>query len=118
MKNLLLLLLLLPFFSFGQGVHSQDIVSNIDEVKLYLTAGQMNHKQSVKLVKGRNKLKFSGISAYADPQSIQFKGRGDYRLVSVSTEMDFLAAAQFNPQISILKDTLEILLNNLQYTKD
>lgn len=118
MKNFLLLLIFSPLFSFGQTVHSQDIASNIDEVKLYLTAGQMNHKQSVKLVKGRNKLKFSGVSAYADPKSIQFKGAGDYRLVSVSTEMDFLAAEQFNPRISVLKDSLEILQDNLQFTKD
>ena len=118
MKNLLLLFICLPLFSFGQRVNSQDITSDIDEVKLYLTAGQMNHKQRVKLMKGRNKLKFSGISAYADPQSIQFKGVGDYRLVSVSTEMDFLAAEQFNPRISILKDSLEVLQDNLQFTKD
>ena len=118
MKNICLILLFCPIFSFGQSVHSQDIASNIDEVKLYLTAGQMNHKQEVKLMKGRNKLKFSGISAYADPQSIQFKGVGDYRLVSVSTEMDFLAAEQFNPRISVLKDSLEALQDKLQFTKD
>ena len=118
MKNICLLLLFCPLFSFGQTVHSQDISSDIDEVKLYLTAGQMSHKQKVQLRKGRNKLKFSGISAYADPQSIQFKGDGDYRLVSVSTEMDFLAAEQFNPQISVLKDSLEVLQDKLQFTKD
>jgi len=118
MKNFCLLLLFVPIFSFGQSVHSQDITSNIDEVKLYLTAGQMNHKQQVKLMKGRNKLKFSGISAYTDPPSIQFKGAGKYRLVSVSTEMDFLAAEQFNPRISVLKDSLEILQDELQFTKD
>ena len=118
MKNFCLLLLFCPIFSFGQTVHSQDIASNIDEVKLYLTAGQMNHKQTVKLVKGRNKLKFSGISAYADPQSIQFKGSGNYHLVSVSTEMDFLAAEQFNPRISVLKDSLEALQDQLQFSKD
>lgn len=118
MKIFCLLLILCPFLSFGQTVHSQDVVSNIDEVKLYLTAGQMTHKQKLKLVKGRNKLKFSGVSAYADPQSIQFKGIGDYRLVSVSTEMDFLAAEQFNPRISVLKDSLEILQDKLQFSSD
>lgn len=118
MKTFVLLFLLFPLISFGQSVHSQDIASNIDEVKLYLTAGQMKHNQSLKLVKGRNKLKFSGISAYADPQSIQFKGTGSYRLVSVSTEMDFLAAEQFNPRISVLKDSLEIFQDKLQFTKD
>lgn len=118
MKSILLLILLSPFMSIGQTVHSQNIASNIDEVKLYLTAGQMTHKQPVKLLKGRNKLKFSGISAYADPKSIQFKGTGTYRLVSVSTEMDFLAAEQFNPAISVLKDSLEIFQDKLQFVRD
>lgn len=118
MKYSFLLLFFLPVFSFAQTVHSQDISSNIDEVKLYFTAGQMCHRESLQLKEGRNKLKFSGISAYADPQSIQFKGLGKYRLVSVSTEMDFLAAEQFNPRISVLKDLLEALQDELQFTKD
>lgn len=103
---------------FTQEIHTQQIKSSIDEVKLYLTAGQMYHHQDVKLVKGRNKLIFSGISAYADPQSIQFLAEGNYRLVSVSTEMDFLAAENFNPRISVLKDSLEMLLANQQDVKD
>lgn len=118
MKYFVFLLLVLPFISFGQSVHKQNVPSNIDEVKLYLTAGQMNHKQPVQLKKGRNKLIFPGISAYADPQSIQFIGSGTYRLVSVSTEMDFLAAEQFNPRISVLKDSLESLQDEWQFTND
>lgn len=118
MRNLLAILLFSPVFSFGQSVHTQQVASNIDEVKLYLTAGQMSHQQSVRLMKGRNKLVFPGISAYADPQSIQFKASGAYRLVSVSTEMDFLAAEQFNPRISVLKDSLELLQDDLQLTTD
>lgn len=118
MKKLFLLFLLTPMMSFGQTISDQVIKSNIDEVKLYLTAGQMIHNQQVKLKPGRNKLKFSGVSAYADPASIQFKGDGSYRLVSVSTEMDFLAAEEFNPQISVLKDSLEVLKDVLQNVND
>ena len=91
MKKIQILLLLLPFFGMTQKVNEQKVSSTIDEVKLYLTAGQMTHNQEIKFLKGRNKLVFSGISAFADPQSIQFAASGDYRLVSVSTEMDFLA---------------------------
>ncbi|MFT5777613.1 MAG: hypothetical protein ACI837_000561 [Crocinitomicaceae bacterium] len=125
MKKRLFLFTLLPFLvglvssqSFGQKVHDQQIDSPIDEVKLYLTAGQMIHHQDIKLVQGRNRLVFSGISAYADPQSIQFTAVGNYRLVSVSTEMDFLAAESFNPRISVLKDSLELLLDRFQTNKD
>jgi len=118
MKKVYLLLLFIPFFGMGQAINDQVVSSNIDEVKLYLTAGQMTHNQRVELRQGRNKLKFSGISAYADPASIQFTGDGDYRLVSVSTEMDFLAAEEFNPRISTLKDSLEFLKDKLQNVND
>ena len=109
MKTIQLLFMLVPLLGWGQQIQEQVIKSNIDEVKLYLTAGQMIHKQKVHMQKGRNKLIFSGVSAYADPSSIQFNAEGEYRLVSVSTEMDFLAAEEFNPRISELKDTLENL---------
>ena len=118
MKKHYLLFLLLPFFGQSQEINYQDLKTNIDKVKLYLTAGQMTHEQDVKLTKGRNKMIFSGISAYADPQSIQFKGENDYKLVSVSTEMDFLAAEEFNPRISVFKDSLESLNDEQQSVSD
>ncbi len=120
MKQILLTLTTVMLFSTlnAQDYTKQILNTEIDEVKLFLTAGEMGHNQEIKLKKGRNKLIFAGISAYADPQSIQFLASGNYRLVSVSTEMDFLAAEQFNPEISILKDSLERLSDNHQNTLD
>jgi len=118
MKRLLFLLALLPSFINAQTINRQVIDSDIDEVKLYLTAGQMVHNQDVTMKAGRNKLIFSGISAYADPQSIQFISQGDFRLVSVSTEMDFLAAEEFNPRIKVLRDSLEMLSDLHQANAD
>ncbi|MFT6923070.1 MAG: hypothetical protein ACJA1C_002078 [Crocinitomicaceae bacterium] len=118
MKKLLLLIVLMPFIASAQNVNQQVIKSNIDEVKLYLTAGEIKHQQEIKLTKGRNKLIFSGISAYADPQSIQFLSDGAYNIVSVSTEMDFLAAESFNPRISVLKDSMEFMKDAYQENLD
>ena len=110
--------MLIPFLGMAQKPNEINVKSQIKKVKLFLTAGEMMHQTEVKLVKGRNKLVFSGISAFADPQSIQFASSQSYRLVSVSTEMDFLAAEQFNPRIAILKDSLENLKDALQLNTD
>lgn len=118
MKNLLALLLLLPAVTFAQKMSEQTIKSEVKKVKLFLTAGEMTHEIPIKFVKGRNKLIFSGISAFADPASIQFTASGDYRIVSVSTEIDFLAAEQFNPRIKVLKDSLEQLKERHQANID
>ena len=119
MKALTLtLILFLTNQLFAQTVQTQFIKSEIKKVKLFLTSGEMYHDQTVKLQKGRNKLIFTGISAFADPKSIQFTGEGAFKLVSVSTEMDFLAAEGFNPRIKLLQDSLEELKDRYQFNQD
>ena len=118
MKQLWIVFVLMTTVGNAQKVEKQIIKTEVDEVKLFLTAGEMAHHEKVSLKKGRNRIVFTGISAYADPQSIQFVGDGKYRLVSVSTEMDFLAAEQFNPEISVLKDSLENLSDAHQNSQD
>ncbi len=118
MKKLFFCLLVIPYFLNAQATQTQHIKSEIKKIKLFLTSGEMIHEQTIKLPKGRSKLVFSGISAFADPQSIRFSGEGKYRLVSVSTEMDFLAAENFNPRIAQLKDSLENLKDKFQANDD
>lgn len=118
MKQIWIAFVLISIVGYAQKIEKQVIKTAADEVKLFLTAGEMGHHEKITLKKGRNKLIFTGISAYADPQSIQFLGEGNYRLVSVSTEMDFLAAEQFNPEISVLKDSLESLTDAHQNNQD
>lgn len=113
-----LLFFLLPMAGFTQNIQEQVLKTDIKRVKLFLTAGEMTHETPVKLVKGRNKVIFSGISAFADPRTIQFTGSGNFRLVSLSTEMDFLAAEQWNPRIKILNDSLEQLKDRYQMNVD
>jgi hypothetical protein len=117
-KILIIAAFLMPFIAPAQTPQLQYVKSEIKQVKLFLTSGEMLHEQPVKLMKGRNKLIFPGISAFADPQSIQFVGDGKYRLVSVSTEMDFMAAESFNPRIAVLKDSLETLKDKHQANED
>lgn len=113
-----LLMVLFPLAIFAQNIHEQVLKTEIKRVKLFLTAGEMTHETQVKLTKGRNKIIFSGISAFADPRTIQFTGSGTFRMVSISTEMDFLAAEQWNPRIKILADSLEHLKDRHQLNVD
>lgn len=113
-----LVLVLFPIAIFAQNMQEQVLKTEIKKVKLFLTAGEMTHETPVKLTKGRNKIIFSGISAFADPRTIQFTGSGSFRLVSISTEMDFLAAEQWNPRIKILADSLEQLKDRHQLNVD
>ena len=114
----LLIVLFLPILGFGQQTNELILRSEIKKVKLFLTAGEMTHESPLQLKKGRNKIIYTGISAFADPNSIQFTASGNFRLVSVSTEMDFLAAEQFNPKIKVLKDSLDQFKDKHQANQD
>jgi len=101
----LLALTTCSLFSWSQNI--KNIQSDIDEVKLYLTAGEIKRNKEIKLKKGRNKVVFKGISAYVDEQSIQFKGDQNFTIVSISTEMDFFTTQFLNEEVNKLKDSLE-----------
>ncbi len=114
MKHLFFLVCFIPSAFFGQEVNKQVLRTEVKKIKLFLTSGEMMHEKEVKLSKGRNKLIYAGISAFADPRSIQFNSSGKFRLVSVNSEIDFMAAENFNPKIVVLKDSLEILQDKQQ----
>lgn len=109
MKNSLFAFLFLPLSFFAQLENRVEVTSDINGVKLYLTAGEIQRNIQVNVNAGRNRIVFKGISAYADPQSIQFKTNNTVNLVSTSTEMDFFAGEAFNPRIVELRDSLSSL---------
>ena len=118
MKRLLFALLLIPVIGIAQKTNTVRLESPVSKVKLFPSSGEMFHQKEVKLVEGRNQLIFTGISAYADPQSIQFGSNNDYRLISITTELDFKTAEMQNLRIVKLKDSLEILNDLVQLNKD
>lgn len=118
MKRLLFTLLMIPFIGTAQKMNTVRLESPISKVKLFPSSGEMFHQKDVKLVEGRNQLIFTGISAYADPQSIQFGSNKEYRLISITTELDFKTAEMQNLRIVKLKDSLETLNDLVQLNKD
>ncbi|SFT67378.1 conserved hypothetical protein [Lishizhenia tianjinensis] len=92
--------------SFAQE-KTLELTSAISDVKLYLTAGEITRNAKLELAQGRNKIIFKGISAYADPASLQFSGDKDFTIVSTSTEMDFFTVENLNDRLNELKDSLQ-----------
>jgi hypothetical protein len=100
-------LLLLSVPVIGQiKIHDQDLETKIDQVKVFMTGAELVRTPSIVLKQGRNKLVFTGISAYADPSSLQFKAVKDFRIISVNTEMDYLNYKRSNKRITSLTDSL------------
>lgn len=118
MKRLLFTLLLIPFIGVAQKMNTVRLDVPVSKVKLFPSSGEMFHQKDIKLVEGRNQLIFTGLSAYADPQSIQFASNKEYRLISITTELDFKTAEMQNLRIVKLKDSLEMLNDQVQLNRD
>lgn len=118
MRKLLFTLLLIPFFGTTQKINSIRLDVPISQVKLFPSSGEMIHQKDIKLMTGRNQLIFTDLSAQVDPQSIQFSSDKEYRLISITTELDFKSAEVRNERIVKLKDSLDKLNDDSQLNRD
>ncbi len=118
MKIFLFTLLLIPFIGTTQKINTIRLDVPISKVKLYPSSGEMIHQKDIKLVEGRNQLIFTGISTHVDPQSIQFASNKSYRLISVSSELDFKSIEIQNARIIRLKDSMNMLTDQVQLNND
>ena len=85
-----LLLSFISTLSFSQNDHKQVINSDIKDVTVFITGGEVTRDIKVNLKTGRNILVYSGISSVVDSKSIQFRSTEKLDIVSVSTELDYL----------------------------
>lgn len=94
-------------WSFGQIDHKQIIASEIKDVTVFITGGEITRDVKVNLKSGRNILVYSGISSVVDSKSIQFKSTEKLDIVSVSTELDYLKFTDNHPRAKVLNDSLK-----------
>ena len=93
----------------AQLVNTVKSKTSIQSITVFLTGGEITRNSKVKLKKGINELKFTGISTVIDSKSIQFSTDSPHYLVSISTEMDYITGFESNPQIKKIKDSLELI---------
>lgn len=115
MRKMVLLLgaTISTFYMFSQEITETKIKSKIDKVTVFVTGGEVSRTSTVNVKKGRNKLIFTGISTVADNKSVQFAADGPFNLVSVSSEIDYLSFGTTNGRIKTVKDSLDLLRNQI-----
>ena len=111
MKNLLTFAALfsLCFTGIAQDINEIKINSQIEDVTVFLTGGEVHRTAKVNVKPGRNKLIFTRISTVADNKSVQFNADKPYNLVSVSSEIDYLTFIDNNPRIKTINDSMKII---------
>jgi hypothetical protein len=116
MKIKLTLIFFALFFStlkiFAQ-ISSQQVVSKIEKVTVFTSGAEVLRKAKITVPAGKTEFVFSGIARNIDKQSIQVKGEGNFTILSVIHQINYLKEQDRQKEISSLLAKSQILKRNL-----
>jgi uncharacterized protein (TIGR02231 family) len=87
----------------------KDIKAEIKHVTVFPDRAQIDHETSVSLLAGKSVLKLSGLSPYIDVQSIQIKGYGEFTILSVNHQNNYLQNLEDSPEVKNIRSQIETL---------
>lgn len=105
------------------GAFSQNInvSSNIKDVTVFLNGAQIYREAAKTIPAGTNVLVFDDVSPFVQPNSIQLKGKGDFTVLSVSFQNNYMKAKEMSPEVKVLQDSVDainkrIRMNEMYYS--
>lgn len=87
----------------------KEIKAEIKHVTVFTDRAQIDHEATLSLISGKTILKLPGLSPYIDPQSIQVKGFGDFTILSVTQQNNYLQNLEDSPEIKNIRSQIETL---------
>jgi len=106
----------LAVFLFALPVLAADpvgVTSQIKEVTVFLQGAQISRQGKINITRGTSTLIFRDLPVNIDPQSIQARGEGNFVILSILHQVNYLAGARKTTGIQALQDTLKMLENRL-----
>lgn len=98
-----ILILIVSGFSFAQD---QNINSQIKEVTVFLQGAQVQRQAQAQIPTGISRLIFTDLPLDINPQSIQIKGSGNFTVLSVNHQVNFLKAQEKSKEVKNLEDSI------------
>ncbi|MBI2967894.1 MAG: mucoidy inhibitor MuiA family protein, partial [Bacteroidetes bacterium] len=111
MKNIKFFFIVILLFSVLKYGFCETIPvkSNITQVTVFLSGAQVTHSASVTLPAGNSDLVFEDLPQNIDQNSIQVKGGGNFTILSVSQQINFLKDRLKPANIILMEDSLKAL---------
>ncbi|MGK0325331.1 MAG: hypothetical protein ACJA2M_001191 [Polaribacter sp.] len=91
MKKLFFLILCLILSkTYSQEISEKKIITEVNEVTVFIKDAQITRKKSVELKQGATILKFINLSPFIDAKSIQVKANGNITVLSVNHQQNYI----------------------------
>jgi uncharacterized protein (TIGR02231 family) len=110
MKNLITLFIILQAtFMSVYADQEKDIKAPVKHVTVYPDRAQVTHEATIEIPAGPSLLRLTGLSPYIDPRSIQVKGYGDFVIMSVNQQNNYLENLEELPEVRNIRNQIETL---------
>ena len=110
MKNLLMCyLFLLSTTVFAQEFKQVKLKTNISEVTVFLKGAQVTRAGKMTLEKGKQVINLNKLSPYIDKESIKVNATGNFTILSVNHQLDYLDQKETDVYIDSLKEVINRL---------
>jgi uncharacterized protein (TIGR02231 family) len=108
-KSVIISLLLISIFMNLSADTEKDIKAALKHVTVYPDRAQLTHETTVEIPAGNSILKLGGLSPDIDAQSIQVKGYGDFMILAVNHQNNYLQNLEELPEIKSIRNQIEAL---------
>ena len=117
---LIILSILICLFTYAQDT-PKEIKTDISDVTVFLNGAQVNRSGKGNLPAGNSQVIFRNLPTVIVPQSVQVSGKGNFTILSVQYQINYLKEQEITPRMKALNDSLELIEdkisseNNLLY---
>ena len=115
MKTIQIIILSL-FFSnlYCQDIPEKKIRTDVSEVTVFLEGAQITRKKDISLTSGEFLLKFTDLSPFIEPKSLQVKVEGEIRVLSVNHQQDYLGELEKSSELKELENELDLINQKIE----
>jgi uncharacterized protein (TIGR02231 family) len=108
-RSIIVSIILIMSVTGATAQTEKEIKADIKHVTVFPDRAQIDHETSVSLLPGKSVLKFSGLSPYIDVQSIQVKGYGEFTILSVNHQNNYLQNLEDSPEVKSIRSQIDEL---------
>lgn len=92
----------------------KDIRADLKHVTVYPDRAQLSHETQVDIPAGITNLRLKSLSPYIDAQSIQVKGFGDFIILSVNQQNNYIQNLEELPEVKAIRSQIEALQQKVE----
>ncbi len=112
-----LILLVVCHGVFSQNQSEKKLNTKITNVTVFLQGAQITRTGEIRISEGESMLSLEGLSPFIDEKSVQVKAEGDFTILSVKHQLDYLNKREKDEKTKELQEEIEDLDSRIARNK-